>query len=320
MKTTVITLADMLPLLDQIDIVAAMEHGFVQYSNGNSVVPPVGELLFDKPKGDAHIKYGYIKQDDFYCIKIASGFYDNAQLGINSSQGLMLLFSQQTGVPVAVLLDEGFLTDIRTAAAGALAAKYFAPNTVRAIGILGSGIQAREQLKMLKQQTPCRRVILWSRNSDNSAKFANELADEFDVEVAASASEMAQQCNLIVCTTPAEAPLLMASDIQPGTHITAVGSDTEHKQELHADILAKADKVIADSLPQSQSRGEIYQATKAGAINSADVIELGTALQNRELQRNDDEQITVVDLTGVAVQDIMIATAVYQNYQQVQGK
>jgi ornithine cyclodeaminase len=315
--TTIIELPDILGLLDKIDIVAAMQHGFIQYSNGNAVVPPVGELLFEKPVGDAHIKYGYIKNDEYYCIKVASGFYQNPKLGISSSQGLMLLFSQQTGVPVAVLLDEGFLTDIRTAAAGALAAKYFAPSTVEAIGLLGSGIQARQQLKLLRQQTDCRRVWVWSRSRDNCQQFADELGDEYNIQIAASPSEVAQHCNLIVCTTPSVTPLLMGGDIRPGTHITAVGSDTEHKQELHTDVLAKADKVIADSLPQSQSRGEIYQATLAGAVAREQVCELGTALQNTALQRNNDSQITIVDLTGVAVQDVMIATAVFQQYSMV---
>ncbi|MFT7452820.1 MAG: ornithine cyclodeaminase [Patescibacteria group bacterium] len=143
-------------VINDIDVVAAMEEGFIAYSNGQTVVPPVGELIFDDPKGDTHIKYGYIKQDDFYVIKIASGFYDNPKLGIASSQGLMLVFNQKTGQTVAVLLDDGMLTDIRTAAAGALAAKYFAPEKVQAIGIIGTGIQARMQLEYLLKVTDCK--------------------------------------------------------------------------------------------------------------------------------------------------------------------
>ena len=135
---TVINIKDIKSIVKNIDVVAAMEEGFIEYSNGNTVVPPVGELLFEEPKGDAHIKYGYIKKDDYYVIKIASGFYENSKLGIPSSQGLMLLFDQKTGVPKGVLLDEGYLTDIRTAAAGALASKYFAPKDVKAIGIIGT--------------------------------------------------------------------------------------------------------------------------------------------------------------------------------------
>ncbi len=312
--TTIINLEDIKSCMHNLDVVNAMEQGFIQYSNGNTVVPPVGELLFDNPKGDAHIKYGYIKNDDYYVIKIASGFYENSKLGIPSSQGLMLLFNQKTGEPKAVLLDEGFLTDIRTAAAGALSAKYFAPQKIKSIGIIGTGIQASLQLQYLQKQTPCSSVWLWGRNKDHVQKFANEVDGLYDVNIAKSTSELAKHCNLIVTTTPAEKALLKADDIQIGTHITAVGSDTKDKQELSSNVLKKADIVIADSLPQSKSRGEIYRAVSDGAIKEQSIIELGAAIQNSHLQRLNDEQISIVDLTGVAVQDIMIAKAVYNAY------
>ena len=311
---TIINLKEIKSIVKNIDVVAAMEDGFIQYSNGNTVVPPVGELLFEKPKGDAHIKYGYIKNNDYYVIKIASGFYDNSKIGIPSSQGLMLLFDQKTGVPKAVLLDEGSLTDIRTAGAGALAAKYFAPKNIKAIGIIGTGIQAKLQLQYLQQHTPCKDVWVWGRNPENAEKFVSELKEDFTINIATSPAEVAQNTNLIVTTTPAETSLLNAEDIQLGTHITAVGSDTEHKQELASELLKKADIVISDSIPQSKSRGEIYRATKDGLLNADSIIELGIAIQNKQLQRTDDNQITIADLTGVAVQDIKITEAVYTNY------
>ncbi|HAS42252.1 MAG TPA: ornithine cyclodeaminase family protein [Microscillaceae bacterium] len=311
---TIIPLSDILTVLETIDVIVAMEQGFVQYSNGQAVVPPVGELLFDHPKGEAHIKYGYIKQTDYYCIKIASGFYDNPKFGIASSQGLMLLFSQLTGEPKAILLDEGKLTDVRTAAAGALVAQYFAPKDIKAIGILGTGTQARLQLQYLQKVTPCRKVWVWGRNRTNAQQFKTEMEGELEINIAESPTEVAQHCNLIVTTTPAETPLLQASDILPGTHITAVGSDTSTKQELASDLLGKADLLIADSIAQSQSRGEIYRATSDGEVDASRVVELGAAIQNENLQRINDEQISIADLTGVAVQDIMISQAVYINY------
>lgn len=311
---TVINLKEIKKIVEEIDVVSAMEEGFIQYSNGNTVVPPVGELLFEEPKGDTHIKYGYIKKDEYYVIKIASGFYDNPKIGLPSSQGLMLLFDQKTGVPKGVLLDEGYLTDIRTAAAGALAAKYFAPKNIKAIGIIGTGIQAKLQLQYLQKHTPCNTVWVWGRNKENVTKFVKELGGDFNISVAENPSEVARNSNLIVTTTPSEVVLLKAKDIQKGTHITAVGSDTEHKQELESEILKKASIVIADSIPQSKSRGEIYRAVRDESIAENTVVELGMAIQNQALQRLNDEQITVVDLTGVAVQDIMITKAVYTNY------
>ncbi|MBG6129245.1 ornithine cyclodeaminase [Aquimarina sp. EL_43] len=311
---TIINLKDIKESIQSLDVVAAMEEGFIHYSNGKTVVPPVGELLFEDPPGDVHIKYGYIKNDDFYVIKIASGFYNNSKLGIASSQGMMLIFSQKTGQPVAILLDEGYLTDIRTAAAGALAATYFASKKINAIGIIGTGIQAKLQLQFLQKNNPCKTVWVWGRTLENAKKFKAELNTDFDIYIAKTPAEVAKNSTLIVTTTPSEVALLDVKDILPGTHITAVGSDTSDKQELDSELLQKADIVIADSIPQSKSRGEIYRAVKDGAISEEKIVELGSAIQDPALQRTDDHQITIVDLTGVAVQDIMIAKAVYKTY------
>jgi len=313
----IINLKEIKSILKTIDVLSAMEEGFIQYSNGNTVVPPVGELLFDNPPGDVHIKYGYIKGENFYVIKIASGFYNNPQLGIPSGQGLMLLFNQKTGELVSVLLDEGHLTDIRTAAAGALAVKYFAPKELNAIGIVGTGVQAKLQLLHLQENNPCKTVWLWGRNRAHAEELKAELGEDFEVNIASTCTELAQNTNVIITTTPSETPLLMESDIQAGTLLVAVGSDTQDKQELESQILEKADLVIADSLPQSKSRGEVYQAVKAGSISEERIVELGSAIQDSNLQRTSEEQIIVVDLTGVAVQDIMITSAVYQQFSKM---
>jgi len=310
----IINLNEIGSIVKTIDVIAAMKEGFIQYSNGNTIVPPVGELLFDNPPGDVHIKYGYIKGDDFYVIKIASGFYENLKLGIPSGQGLMLLFNQKTGELVAVLLDEGHLTNIRTAAAGALAVKHFVPKELKAVGIIGTGIQAKLQLLHIQENNPCKTVWLWGRSKQNAQKLKSELGTDFDVNIASTCAEVAQNANVIITTTPSEIPLLKSKDIKAGTLIVAVGSDTENKQELESEILQNADLVIADSIPQSKSRGEIYQAVNAGSISEDKIVELGTAIQHSNLQRTDEEQIIVVDLTGVAVQDIMIASAVYSHF------
>ncbi|MBK8517106.1 MAG: ornithine cyclodeaminase family protein [Saprospiraceae bacterium] len=311
---SIINLDEIKSLMGSLDVVAAIEEGFIQYSNGNSVVPPVGELIFEKPPGDVHIKYGYIKDDDYYVIKIASGFYDNPKIGLPSGQGLMLLFNQKTGALVSILLDEGYLTNIRTAAAGALAARYFAPKKLEGIGVLGTGIQAELQLKYLLKDHTCENIWIWGRDRNKAEKLKSVFGENLNIHIAIDPAEVALHCNIIITTTPSTIPLLSAHDIRPGTHITAVGSDTSDKQELDGNILAKADIVISDSIPQSKSRGEIYQAVKANLISEEKILELGYVIQNPGYQRNNDDQITVADLTGVAVQDIMIAKAVYNNY------
>lgn len=294
-----------------IDLMGEIERGFVAYSRGDSVVPPVGELLFRNPPGEVHIKYGYLTDNEFYVIKIASGFSENPEHGIPASNGLMLMFSQRTGEPVAALLDEGLLTDIRTAVAGAIAARYLAIDEVECIGIMGTGRQARLQLEYLKPVTDCRRVLLWGRNEARLKTCAKDAsAAGFDVETTMDAGDIAETCRLIVTTTAATTPILNGP-LLPGTHVTAVGSDTHEKQEVSVAVLAAADLVVADSIPQCLLRGEIHHALEESAISEGELVELGSIIAGDASGRSSVEQVSVADLTGVAVQDIQIATAVF---------
>lgn len=296
-----------------IDLVAAMEEGFVAYSSGRCVVPPVGELLLDEAPGEVHIKYGYVRGDEHYVVKIASGFFGNPERGLPPGNGMMLLFSQATGEPVAILLDEGRLTDLRTGAAGAVAAKHLAPRRVERIGIVGTGVQARRQLELLARVTECRQVVVAGRNEETLAAYKKEMADRgWEIETTLEPREVADRCRVIVTTTPAREPLLRAADVRPGTHVTAVGSDTPDKQELEAEILARADLVVADSISQCRLRGEISQALRAGVLEESAIVELGSIISGDAAGRPDDEAITIADLTGVAVQDVRIADSVFR--------
>lgn len=307
MKT--LNLDEIKQILKTLDPLPLIEQGFADYSKGLVTVPPIGELVMDK--GEVHIKYGCVKGGDYYTIKIASGFYGNAELGLPSGNGLMLLFCQHTGALVCTLHDEAYLTDIRTAIAGAIAAKYLAPKHVSAIGIIGTGAQARLQALYLKDITECHDIIVWGRDEKKAALYKQDMEKHgFTVRLATSTSDVMAKANLIVTTTTATKPLVKAADIRPGMHITAVGSDTIDKQEVESDVLASADIVVADSIEQCKERGEIFQALRAKKIEIGDVIELGNVIADNA-GRTGDEQITIADLTGVAVQDIKIAEAVY---------
>ncbi|MEZ5306548.1 MAG: hypothetical protein R2684_05305 [Pyrinomonadaceae bacterium] len=303
------TKKEIIEALSGIDLVAEMEKAFVAYSRGLAVVPPVGEMILEK--GEVHIKYGYIRGDKYYLIKIASGFYKNQDNGLPNGNGMILLFDQETGVPSHILLDEGHLTDLRTAAAGALAAKHFAPENIVCIGIIGTGVQARLQLELLKEVTSCRDVIAWGRDKAKTIAFRDDVRQsDFTCDFADSPRELASSSNLIVTTTASKIPLLTLSDIKPGTHITAIGSDTPEKQELAEDLIRGADLVVADSISQSKLRGEIFKANDSDAASPVEALELGDAIANDRCYQNDGSQITITDLTGVAVQDIKIANAV----------
>lgn len=311
--TKIFTLDQIKNALKAIDLIPLIEEGFVEYSKGNVIVPPVGELLFHDPPGDVHIKYGAIKNDDYYVIKIASGFSKNQELfGISALQGLMLIYNQKSGEPLGILLDEGHLTTVRTAIAGSIMAKYMAPKKVSKIGIVGTGSQAREQLLYLKPVINCRDVVIWGRSEDNLLKIKDEMEKEgFNITTTTIMDELTTTCNLIVTTTSANTELIKAEQIQKGTHITAMGSDTIEKQELDPNILKIADKVIVDSISQSKERGEVYHALKRNIISEDKLIEIGTMIENSSFQRNSENEITIADLTGVAVQDIQITKAVY---------
>jgi ornithine cyclodeaminase len=315
--TTVLELDAIKQSVDTPQLIREIEAGFVLYSEGKVTVPPVGFLHFTDPPGDVHIKYGFVRGDDSYVLKMASGFYDNAELGLPVSDGVILVFSQKTGALELILVDKCWLTDMRTAAAGAVAAKHLAPKNIHRIGIVGTGVQARMQLEMLRTVVDCKSCLIWGRDPAKVQRMIEDLrarasvqAWGLDIQAAETLDELVSQCNLIVTTTSAKDPLIRAEGIRPGTHITAMGSDDHGKQELDAELMAKADLVVADSISQCVDHGECHGAVQAGLIEAGAILELGHVIQNPEVGRTSADQITIADLTGVAVQDIQIAKMV----------
>jgi len=237
-------------------------------------------------------------------------------IGIPNGQGMMLLFKQKTGECEAIFLDNAYLTDVRTAVAGVICAKEFS-NEVESIGVVGTGLQARMQVLYLKKVTPCRDVIVWGRNENKMRAYKRDMMEEgFNVKHSSDIKLLTNNCNLIITATAGTEPLIDANHIKPGTHITAMGSDTPDKQELTTKLLEKADLLIADSIPQCIIRGEISHGIRDKLIQKEDLIELGDILNKKVQGRLDPSQITIADLTGVAVQDIQIAKAVYESYKE----
>ena len=314
---TVLELDEIKRLLDTTQLIEEIETGFVLYSEGKVNVPPVGFLHFDDPPGDVHIKYGFVSGDDYYVLKMASGFYNNSEFDLPVADGVILVFSQKTGELKLILLDKCWLTDMRTAAAGAVAAKHLAPKTIHDIGIVGTGVQARMQLEMLRTVVDCQSCFIWGRDSTKVQGMLDDLrASEsiqawgLDIQAAETLDDLVSDCNLIVTTTSARNPLIRGDQVRKGTHITAMGSDDDGKQELEAALLAKADRVVADSISQCSQYGECLHAIQGGLIEEGSILELGQVIKNPAIGRTSEDQITVVDLTGVAVQDIQIAKMV----------
>ena len=301
-------------VLPKLDLFPLIKQGFKAYSSGLTVVPPVGEMIFDNPPGDVHIKYGYIKGDDYYVIKIASGFYGDSSLDITPSQGgVMLLFDQKTGQEVGILVDECYLTNVRTAVAGGICAEMLAPKKIESIGGIGTGGQARMQVSYLSSVTECRTVKVWGRSTKSVDTYIEDMSsDGWHVDKALTTDDIAESCDLIITATPSKSPLLKQKKLKKGTHITALGSDSPGKQELEAGIFQIEDLLVADSIVQCVERGDLSHAIKDGIINQSDITELGSLIDSDKRVHCRENQITVADLTGVAVQDIQIAKAVYE--------
>lgn len=322
--TTVLSLDAIRGLIDVPRLIRDIEEGFVLYSEGRVTVPPVGFMHFDRPPGDVHIKYGAVLDDDWWVLKVASAFYENPSRGLPPSDGAILVFSQKTGALELVLHDRCWLTDMRTAAAGAVAAKHLAPADVRRIGIVGTGAQARMQLELLRDVVACDRCLVWGRDPAKVTAMVDELratdwAGEWglDIEPAPTLETLVEECRLIVTTTSARAPLIRADLVRPGTHITAMGSDDHGKQELEAALLGRADVVVADSRGQCVDHGECFHAVREGLLAEESIVELGEVIAEPTRGRTNDDQITVADLTGVAVQDIQIAKMVARAHEIV---
>jgi ornithine cyclodeaminase len=300
-----------LRVLPSLDLLPAIEAGFVAHAEGRALVPPVGELLFPDAPGDAHIKYGHLVGDDVFVIKVATGFPGNPARGLPSFSGVMLVFRADTGLLESVLMDEGHLTNVRTAMAGAICARHLAPTDVDRLAVFGTGVQARLQVEAIAPIVGCRKLIVWGRRDEALAAYASEMAAKgFAVETTRRVAEAADGARLLVTTTPSESPLLDDRDVAPGALVIAMGSDTAHKQELTAALLGAVDVYVADSVDQCATRGELHHALRAGTRGLADVIALGDVVRDPARGRRNPQQRIVADLTGVAVQDIAIAKAV----------
>jgi ornithine cyclodeaminase len=294
-----------------LDVVGLMEQAFAAFSKGEAVMPMPGELLIEDPPGEVHLKYGYFKSGDTYVIKIASGFWNNPAKGLSSSDGLLLVFRKETGELAAVLNDRGRLTDLRTAAAGAVAAKHLASTDVDMIGVIGTGIQAELQVVALQTVRPCKNIVVWGRNPERTSAYAKRMEEKgFTVAIVPSASDVAARSRLIITATASPSPLLQWPDIRPGTHITAIGADSADKQELAEAIIRNADVVVTDSRSQAITRGELLRAYGKDSAALSKVAEIGEIVSGIAKGRTSESQVTVATLSGLAVQDIAMASAV----------
>jgi len=294
---------------------AAVEDGFTRLAEGKATVPPIMMIPVPERHGEVDVKSAYVQGLDSFAVKIASGFFDNPAQGLPSGSGLMVVVSAQTGFPQAVLLDNGYLTDLRTALAGAIAAKYLAPERVGTVGVLGTGTQGRFQVRALRLVRDFEKVAAYDRDPATLQRYVSEMTSELGVEVVGRerAGDVVQQSDVIITCTPARRPIVKAEWLHAGQHVTAMGSDSETKQELEVSVIARADRLVCDRKSQCFRLGELHHALAAGVITEdRDIIELGELTAGFRSGRETDAEVTVCDLTGVGVQDTAIALLAYE--------
>jgi ornithine cyclodeaminase len=290
-------------LLDYSEMISSMRDALIANSRGECDTPMPMHLDITPVAGEVHMKSSYRFGGRYFALKVASSFPRQ----VPSGNGMMLLFSAAAGEPVAFLADAGHLTDVRTAAVSAMVARELRRNDVT-LGILGTGIQARLQARMHAEVLPLASIRIWGRTPERLAECVRDLRGtlaEIDVAPASSPAEIALDCRLIVTATASREPLLRAGDIQPGTLISAIGSDSPGKQELDPEILRSAALLLVDSRRQCEKLGELQHAPdQAGrAVEIGVFCDAGTPPPAGNI---------VCDFTGLGVEDLYIAEYCYE--------
>jgi ornithine cyclodeaminase len=306
----VLTETEIRDLVPMKDAITAVERAFASLTEGRAQLPVVIHFEFPEANGDAHVKGAHLTGSPYFVVKIASGFYNNPSRGLTVGSGLVMAFDAETGQPQALLLDNGFLTDLRTGAAAGVSAKYLANEALSKIAFVGSGVEARFSARALAEVRSVPECQAWSRSREHAEEFAREMSDELGIRVSAveEVEQAIRDADLVITATPSHDPIVKADWLTDGAHVIALGSDGPEKQELDVGVIARADIVIADRLSQCLEAGEIHHAVEAGVLTTEDIAgELGDVITGKTRGRGSPDDVTVCDLTGVGVQDAAVA-------------
>lgn len=307
MKT--INLQELQSVFDADAVIHAVRRAFIGHHHQRYVTPMPGQLLFENPAGDCHIKYGYAMDGPIFVIKIATGFYDNGKLNLPVNNGMVLVSSRQTGEPIAIFQDEGWLTSWRTAAAGTLAASLAVSREPKVLGVFGAGHQAQMQATWIAKALGIEEVRIWARNLEQSRQLANRLSvSGLNCKACNTTGEVLDEARLVVTTTPSSTELFVADEVRPGTHIVALGADSTGKRELDPALFRRAQWIFTDDHEQCLDHGDLSHAVKAGHVLADVDHSIGAMLENPSTFKFERDDISIVDLTGIPAQDVETAT------------
>lgn len=295
------------------EVKEAVRNALIAHGDGAIICPPPGELLFANPRGDCHIKYGSMRGCDAFVVKVATGFYENPALGLPVNNGVVLLFSAKTGGLIATFNDEGWLTSWRTAAAGALAAVAGCPPTVKRLGIIGTGHQAELQAVWASASLGGVGVTIWGRSPDRASQLALRLQDKgVQADTASTVEYLLHRCNVVISCTSSTDPIVLADHVQTGTHIVSIGADSSGKAELDPALFSRAGAIATDDHDRCLENGDFGKAVRAGFVAEDADVHVGKVFDGTSRFRLSNSDITIVSLTGVAAQDLAIATLVWK--------
>ncbi len=300
---------DVRRLVSMADAIAAVREALAAADRGGAVMPaPFGMRLPDAG-GEVHVKGAYLTGAPVFAVKTATGFYRNAGRGLAVSGGMTMVHDAMTGTLRMLIADGGLLTDLRTAAAGAVAADLLARPGARSAAVIGTGGQARYQLLALLKVRPIEQVTVWGRRRQAAEQYRRDMAAAgVAVSIAATAREAVQGAEVVITATSSTGPLIEVGWLARGAHMTAVGSDMPHKQELDPRILVAAGKYVPDSIDAAAASGELHHALQAGLLEVGSVYgELTAVASGRLAGRTAGDELTVADLTGLGIQDAAVA-------------
>jgi len=313
MKTLLLTRRDVEKILTPRVANETVEKAFRAYSRGYAQMPPKSYLYF--PQGDLRSMPAYIAGENFDVagLKCVNVHPQNASRQLPSVMAVIILNDPQTGFPLAIM-DGTYITCLRTGAVGALAAKYLSRGDAQVAAFVGCGAQARTQLACLLEIRALRKIKIWEFPKDKGCvrDFKKWVKNAYNLEtiVCPIIDEVTMNSDIVVTTTPSRIPLVNC--VSPGTHINAIGADAPGKQEINPEILKQA-KVVIDDWDQASHSGEINVPVSHGLISKRDVYALlGDIVIGKKHGRKSAEEITIMDATGLAIQDISCAYVVYR--------
>ncbi|MGH3393455.1 MAG: ornithine cyclodeaminase family protein [Streptosporangiaceae bacterium] len=300
---------DVQRLVTMAEAITAVREAFAVADRGGAIMPAPFGMHLPEADGDVHVKGAYLAGAPVFAVKTATGFYRNAARGLPVSGGMTMVHDATTGTLRLLITDGGLLTELRTAAAGAVAADLLARPGARSAAVIGTGGQARYQLQALLEVRDIERVTVWGRRRPAAEQYQRDMAAAgVAVSLAATAREAVEGAEVIITATSSTGPLIEAGWLARGAHVTAVGADMPHKQELDPQILAAADKYVPDSIEGAADSGELRHALAAGILSVDSVHgELTAMASGRLAGRAADDELTVADLTGLGIQDAAVA-------------